>query len=113
MSPAPKFLASRRSDGILAVHDECHTAIARASAGAYRTKRVSEITMTAGHGKGTTRKEHTGSPDQSICNGPRDTSIATRDISYRRETAVEGVAQHLGGVACEVGQGLRLYLGHL
>src|ERR1700722_246942 len=113
MSPAAELLTSGRSHGILAVHDECHTAIGRASAGAYGIKRVSEITMTAGHGKGTTRKEHTRSPDQSIRNGPRDTRIATCDISYRRESAVEGVAQHLGGVACEVGQGLRLYIGHL
>src|SRR5271167_1033141 len=113
MSPAAEFLASCRSDRILAIHDECHAALRRASAGTYSTERVPEVAVASRHGKGAAREEHARPPDQSIRNSPRDTRIATPDVSYRGETAVEGVAQHLGSVAGDVRQRLRLYVRHL
>jgi hypothetical protein len=113
MSTAAKFLSSRRSDRILAIHDECDTATAEASAGADITERFSKITVSAGHGQGAAREEHARSPDQSVLNSPRDARIAAADISHRGETAVEGMAQHLGGVARDVGQWLRFYVRDL
>src|ERR1700722_12680769 len=92
MSPATKFLSSRRSDRILAIHDKCHTAVRRASARADPAERVTEITVSARHGKCAPREVPSRSPDQSLRDGSRDPGITAPDIAYGGETAVEGVA---------------------
>ena len=113
MSSASELLPSRRSDRVLAIHDERHAAVRRAPTCTYPTERVPEITVSACHGQGAAREEHARPPNQPLLNGSRDTRITAPDISHRGETAVEGVAQHLGGIAGNVGQRLRLYIGYL
>ena len=112
MSTAPQLLSSRRSHGVLTIHNDRDPPCRRASAGANFAERVSKITVPAGHGKGAPGEEHARSPNQSILNCPCDARIAAANISYRRKTAVEGVTQHLGCIAGDVSQRLRLDVRH-
>ena len=113
MSSPTKFFPSRGSHRILPIDDDRDPPRRGTSASANLTEWISKITMAAGHGQSASRKKHTGSPDQSILYRASDARLAATHISYRGETAVEGMAQHLRGIARGIGQGLRLYVRHL
>jgi hypothetical protein len=112
MSAATELLSSRGSHGILSIHDDRESPRRRTSASADLTERISEITVAAGHGQGASREKHTGSPDQSILYRASDAHLTAAYISYRGETAVEGMTQHLRGVAGDIGQWLRFHVRH-
>jgi hypothetical protein len=113
MSSATEFFPSRGSHRILSIDDDRDAARRRTSASADLTEWISEITVAAGHGQSASREKHTGSPDQSILYRASDTRLAATHISYRGETAIEGMTQHLRGVARDVGQWLRFHVRHL
>src|ERR1700677_1452354 len=108
MSPASQFLASRRADRILAIHDPRDAPATRAPACADLIERVSKIAVAAGHGEGPAGKEHPGSSDQPVLDSPRDAGFAAAHVAYCRKSAVQCVAEHFCRVARDIGQGLGL-----
>src|SRR5580692_8305638 len=98
MGAAAQFFSSRGSDRILTIHDDRDPSGCRTCAGAHVTERFSKVTMSAGHGEGAAGEEHSRSSDQSVLNRPCNTGVAAAHVSHRGKTAVDGMAQHLGGV---------------